>query len=64
MTTTDQVLYRTGGANLPQPVPYIGPMPVPPVLPMPDADQPAPDIVEPPLPGHFPLLGDRCAHVF
>ena len=46
---------HAGGANLPQPVPFVPPPPVPPARPTPEV--PAPEIVEPPLPGHFPLLG-------
>lgn len=44
-----------GGANTPQPVPFVPTLPVPPLQPL--LETPPPEIVEPPLPGHFPLLG-------
>jgi hypothetical protein len=50
-----QISHHAGGANLPQPVPFVPPQPMPPARPTPE--EPSPDIVEPPLPGHFPLLG-------
>lgn len=49
------LLRHVGGANLPQPVPFVPTQPVPPMQPTPEL--PPPEIVEPPLPGHFPLLG-------
>lgn len=48
-------LKHAGGANLPQPVPFVPPVPLPPARPTPEL--PLQEIVEPPLPGHFPLLG-------
>jgi hypothetical protein len=51
--------HHAGGANLPQPVPFVPPQPMPPSQPMPEL--PSPEIVEPPLPGHFPLLGSEAA---
>jgi hypothetical protein len=46
---------HAGGANLPQPIPFVPPQPMPPARPL--LEDPEPEIVEPPLPGHFPLLG-------
>lgn len=50
--------HHAGGANTPQPVP---PGPFMPSVPTPPTEAwwetPPPEIVEPPLPGHFPLLG-------
>lgn len=46
---------HAGGANTPQPVPFIPKVPTPPIQPL--LETPPPEIVEPPLPGHFPLLG-------
>lgn len=47
---------HAGGANTPPPVPPVPAVPTPPAQPL--LDTPPPEIVEPPLPGHFPLLGD------
>lgn len=55
MNPQDLSMIRAGGANLPQPVPFVPTQPVPPSRPMPEL--PSPEIVEPPLPGHFPFLG-------
>lgn len=46
---------QAGGANTPQPVPFIPSVPMPPMVPL--METPPPEIVEPPRPGHFPLLG-------
>jgi hypothetical protein len=46
---------HTGGANLPQPIPFVPPYPLPPTRPLPE--EPSPEIEEPPRPGHFPFLG-------
>lgn len=51
-------LRHAGGANTPQPVPpgpFMPAVPMPPHQPL--LETPPPEIVEPPLPGHFPLLG-------
>jgi hypothetical protein len=48
-----QPMHRTGGANLPQPVP---PEPLRPPRPVaPALETPTADIVEPVLPGHYPV---------
>ncbi len=46
---------QAGGANTPQPVPFVPSVPLPPTHPL--METPPPEIEEPPLPGHFPLLG-------
>lgn len=46
-----------GGANLPQPVPFVPSLPVPPSSSLPTPEEPSPEIVEPPRPGHFPFWG-------
>lgn len=54
MMNTTRLSRHAGGAHTPQPVPFIPPAPVPPRVPL--METPAPEIVEPPRPGHFPLL--------
>jgi hypothetical protein len=48
---------HAGGANTPQPVPFVPTVPLPPAGQQPLLETPPPQIEEPPLPGHFPLLG-------
>jgi hypothetical protein len=52
---SQRLMYRTGGANVPQPTPPepglpSTPHPLPPAL-----EVPPPEIVEPTLPGHYPF---------
>ncbi|MCR5886053.1 hypothetical protein LRS03_25670 [Rhizobacter sp. J219] len=51
---------HAGGANTPQPVPFVPPQPLPPTQPL--LDTPPPQIEEPPRPGHYPLLGGARPH--
>lgn len=46
---------HAGGANTPQPVPFVPTVPLPPTQPL--LETPPPQIEEPPLPGHYPFLG-------
>ncbi|MBX3627939.1 MAG: hypothetical protein KF892_23220 [Rhizobacter sp.] len=48
--------HHAGGANTPQPVPPMPSLPMPPMQPL--LEEAPPEITEPPLPGHFPLLGN------
>ncbi|MET0333253.1 MAG: hypothetical protein ABW190_03205 [Rhizobacter sp.] len=52
-----QPTHRAGGANFPQPIPFVVPVPPAPTRPQ-GPDGLPPEIEEPPLPGHFPLLGE------
>jgi hypothetical protein len=46
---------QAGGANLPQPVPFVVPTTLPPPPPPMELEWPPADVDDPPLPGRFPL---------